>query len=194
MKYISALSLMTATAACAGFAPDPGGGFFATLSEVCEKGEAYSGRVVSTDEADAAFADETLIAHFRSCAADEIRIPFHVGENRSRTWVITPIETGLRLKHDHRHEDGSEDTITQYGGDTVGEGSETRQEFPADPYSKDLFVQEGLGISVSNVWAIEIDPDRDLFAYELSRPSRYFRVEFDLANPVAPPPSPWGAE
>ena len=192
-KYLLATALV-ATCACAHTTSSDQTVFFESLLSLCQQGEAYSGRVVSTDEAAAAFAEETLIAHFRSCAADEIRIPFHVGEDRSRTWVLTPTETGLRLKHDHRHEDGSEDTITQYGGDTGGEGSATRQEFPADQYSKDLFVQEGLNVSVSNVWAIEFDPDRDLFAYELRRPNRDFRVEFDLASPVASPPPPWGAE
>ena len=59
---------------------------------------------------------------FRSCDLAEIRIPFHVGEDRSRTWVMTPTSVGLRLKHDHRHEDGSEDEVTQYGGDTRGTG------------------------------------------------------------------------
>jgi len=170
------------------------GRFFQTLLEVCERGEAYSGQLTSTDEADADFADETLIAHFRSCSAEEIRIPFHVGADRSRTWVITPTETGLRLKHDHRHEDGTEDVITQYGGDTVIAGSATRQEFPVDDYSIDLFKREGLSASVSNVWAVEVDAARALFAYELSRENRFFRVEFDLGAPVDLPPAPWGAE
>jgi hypothetical protein len=32
----------------------------------------------------------------------------------------------------------------------------------------------------------------DRFVYELSRPDRTFRVEFDLRVPVTPPPAPWG--
>jgi hypothetical protein len=31
-----------------------------------------------------------------------------------------------------------------------------------------------------------------VFAYELRRPARFFRVEFDLTRPVAPAPAPWG--
>jgi hypothetical protein len=31
---------------------------------------------------------------------------------------------------------------------------------------------------------MEVHPDR-LFAYELRRPNRHFRVEFDLTRPVA---------
>jgi len=130
--------------------------------------------------------------HVRECSANEIRVPFHVGEDRSRTWVVTHTGSGLRLKHDHRHEDGSEDKLTQYGGDTVHQGAATRQEFPADAFSKALFVREKIPASTANVWATELQPGR-MFAYELRRPNRFFRVEFDLTRPVAPPPPPWGS-
>jgi hypothetical protein len=53
-------------------------------------------------------------------------------EDRSRTWVITRTATGLRLKHDYRHTDGTPDALTMYGGDTVGPGTAQRQSFPAD--------------------------------------------------------------
>ena len=33
-----------------------------------------------------------------------------------------------------------------------------------------------------------------LFAYELRRPNRFFRVEFDLGRPVPAPPPPWRAD
>ncbi len=143
-------------------------------------------------------AGQRLVMHVRDCSADTIRIPFHVGENRSRTWVISRTAGGLRLKHDHRHEDGSEDQLTQYGGDTVDEGVEldgggtSRQQFPADQFSKDMFVRLGSAQSVPNIWAVEIAPGR-MFVYELRRPGRSFRAEFDLSRRVAPPPPPWGA-
>lgn len=165
--------------------------FFAGLQTLC--GRSFAGRVVTTDPADANFANSPLVMQVRECKGDEIRIPFHVGENRSRTWVVTRTAGGLRLKHDHRHEDGTEDTLTQYGGDTIGEGTESRQEFPADGFSKILFTQNNIPQSVTNVWAIEVHPGRS-FAYELRRPNRHFRVEFDLAAPVDAPPPPWGAE
>ena len=165
--------------------------FFANLSALC--GQAFEGRVVTTDTADAQFAGQRLVMHVRECGADEIRVPFHVGENRSRTWVITRTSAGLRLKHDHRHEDGSEDRLTQYGGDTIGEGSAERQEFPADEFSKQLFRENNIPASVENIWAMEIHPGR-IFAYELRRPNRHFRVEFDLTRPVPAPPPPWGAD
>ena len=133
-----------------------------------------------------------MVMHVRECSGDEIRIPFHIGEDRSRTWVITRDDSGLTLKHDHRHEDGSEDVLTQYGGATADEGTATRQEFPADYFSKDLFTREGIEVSAANVWAVEVIPG-ETFAYELNRPNRHFRAEFDLSSPVDAPPPPWGA-
>ncbi len=164
--------------------------FFAAIAAQC--GKAFEGRLVSTDEADKDFAAERLVMEVRSCKEAEIRVPFHVGEDRSRTWVITRTDAGLRLKHDHRHEDGESDAVTMYGGDAAAPGTATRQEFPVDAYSIDLFTREGLTASVTNVWAIEATPT--LFAYELRRENRFFRVEFDLTAPVANPPEPWGSK
>jgi hypothetical protein len=169
---------------------EPEASFFSNLLRLC--GQAFEGRVTSPPvEADSAMASQRLVMHVRECSRDTIRIPFHVGENRSRTWVVIRTPGGLRLKHDHRHEDGSEDQLSQYGGDASGSGTQVRQEFPADLHSQELFVREGLLQSVPNVWALELEPGRR-FAYELRRPGRFFRVEFDLARPVAAPPSPWG--
>jgi hypothetical protein len=165
--------------------------FFSRLSALC--GKAFEGRIASPPvEADSSFAGKRLVMHVRECSADTIRIPFHVGDNRSRTWVVTRTGSGLRLKHDHRHEDGSEDAQTQYGGDTVDAGTAQRQQFPADQYSKDLFVRGNIPQSATNVWAMEVVPAR-LFAYELRRPGRFFRVDFDLTRPIAALPPPWGA-
>ena len=122
-----------------------------------------------------------------------LRVPFHVGEDRSRTWVITRLpEDGLRLKHDHRHEDGSEDVLTQYGGDTEGAAGPVRADFPADAESQALFEREGIPVSMANVWSITLSEDS--FIYALDRPNRHFAVEFDLTEPVETPPAPWGAE
>ena len=159
-------------------------GFFTRLSALC--GKAYEGRLVSNDAQDADMAGKRLLMHVRDCSANEIRIPFTVGEDRSRTWVVTRTATGLRLKHDHRHEDGSEDSRSQYGGDSRTPGTESRQEFPADDFSKALFQKEGIAASIDNVWALELQPPR-LFAYELRRPNRYFRVEFDLTRTAEQP-------
>lgn len=191
MRTILIAVAALALSACASAPPaSPQDTFFANLSTLC--GNAYAGRVVTTDAADASFASQPLVMHVRDCSAIEIRVPFNVGENRSRTWVITRTGEGLRLKHDHRHEDGSEDVLTQYGGDTANVGSTARQEFPADEHSKQLFRANNIPVSVDNVWAVEVHPGAT-FAYELRRPNRHFRVEFDLTRAVPAPPASWGA-
>lgn len=170
----------------------PQDAFMARLGRYC--GQAFAGRIVANEPAqpDDPFAGQALVMHVRQCSDSELKIPFHVGADRSRTWVLTRTVGGLRLKHDHRHEDGSEDAVTQYGGDTVNPGMPWRQEFPVDAYSVQMFEREGLAASVQNTWALEVTPD-GRFVYELSRPSgRLFRVEFDLSAPVPPPPPPWG--
>lgn len=165
--------------------------FFDRLSTYC--GKAFAGKLVAFNESDTKSFGGAAIMHVRSCTKNEIRVPFHVGEDRSRTWVITKTGNGLRLKHDHRHKDGSEDKLTQYGGDTVNAGTATRQEFPADAFSKAMFERDGMKVSMENTWAVEVT-DEKVFAYELRRPNRHFRVEFDLSKPVTIPPAPWGFE
>lgn len=176
--------------ACQPKTSSPQDAFFAKLSEHC--GKAYGGKLVSSDDVDADFASKKMIMHVRECSETTLRIPFHVDDDHSRTWVISKTNNGLRLKHDHRHEDGSEDVVTQYGGDTIGEGAHSRQVFPVDQYSIDMFLKEGLDVSIVNIWAVEIN--NTIFAYELSRPNRHFRVEFDVTRPVEIPPTPWGFE
>ncbi|WP_183934401.1 hypothetical protein [Sphingomicrobium lutaoense] len=181
---------MTAACATAPGGSDPQDAFFARLSALC--GQAFSGRIVSDDPADADWRGKPMVVHVRECDANRIRMPLHVGEDRSRTWIVTRTDGGLRLKHDHRHEDGSPYAVTFYGGDTRSSGTASRQEFPVDAESIAMFEEEGLSASVTNVWAMEVEGD--LLAYELRRPSgRFFRAEFDLSRPVPAPPPPWGA-
>ncbi|MBC6982067.1 hypothetical protein H8B08_09970 [Caulobacter sp. 17J80-11] len=161
----------------------PADTFFAELSALC--GKSFEGEVISTDPADADFRGKRLVMTVRDCSADEVRVPFAVGEDRSRTWIVTRTAQGLRLKHDHRHADGTPDALTMYGGDTIAPGTAGRQEFPVDAQSRALFEREGRTASLTNVWAMEIEPGR-AFVYELRRPNRLFRVKFDLSRPVTP--------
>ncbi len=168
--------------------------FMARIAMHC--GKAYEGRIIANEPKPTtpdAFEGKRLVMHVRGCDAPmgRIEIPFHVGEDRSRTWILTRTSSGLRLKHDHRHEDGSPDDMTMYGGDSRGIGGPERQEFPVDAESIAMFKRGGLNASVENTWAMEIHPRT--FVYELARPNgRLFKVEFDLTRPVSPPPTPWG--
>ena len=169
--------------------------FFVNLQALC--GQAFAGAVevdrpVMPGNGD--FAGKPLVMHVRDCDEDTVRIPFNVGGDRSRTWVVDRTDTGLRLKHDHRHPDGTSDAVTMYGGDTKRTGSPARQEFPVDAESVAMFGREGLAASVANTWAMELQPGQR-FVYELARRGgRLFRVAFDLSAPVLPPPPPWGSD
>lgn len=168
--------LILAGCATTRVATDPREAFMERLLALC--GKTLEGRIVSPPvPADADFAGKRLVMHVRDCSPTEFRIPFHVGEDHSRTWIITRTSTGLQLKHEHRREDGTEDKLSQYGGETIQAGAAHRQEFPADQFSKDLFIRENIPQSTANVWALEVEPS-GYFVYELRRPSRFFRVEF----------------
>jgi len=160
--------------------------FWENLQALC--GRAYGGRLVDVTPGDTVFTGRTLVMHVRQCRDDELRIPFHVGDDHSRTWIISRTGDGLRLKHDHRHEDGTEDEITQYGGDTRDEGTAQRQEFYADRHTIELVPE-----AATNVWTVEVVPGQT-FAYALRREGteRRVRVEFDLTQEVPTPPTPWG--
>lgn len=155
--------------------------FMANLETFC--GKSLEGRLTNADASDRDFAASRLEMGPVRCTPGEISIPFAVGDNRTRTWVITRTTDGIRLKHIHRHTDGHEDTVSRYGGDTTGPGTATRQEFPADQFSRDLFMANKLERSVTNTWAVEALPG-NLFAYELRRANRFFRVEFNDVQPT----------
>ncbi len=163
-----------------------------SLQSLCN-GEAYHGTLVSTDAVDAAFGASEIIMGPAVCVDHTVRIPLAVGDDRSRTWVISAAAVSHRLKHDHRHKDGTEDVLTQYGGDSLDRGTEMRQEYSVDADTRALFTREGIAVSTQNIWAIEIRPGTQ-FAYEMSRPERLFRIEFDITMPVPAPPLPWGVE
>lgn len=183
MNALARLFLLAATVSGAADAPDP---FWTALQALC--GKAFEGRVVEgTEPSDEAFRKERLVMHVRTCGPTEVRIPFHAGANRSRTWVISPTATGLRLKHDHRHEDGSEDRVTRYGGDTRASDAALRRDFFADAHTAAL-----IPTAAENVWTLEIEPGRTFgYALRRERQGRRFRVEFDLTREVPPPPAPW---
>lgn len=189
MKIAPVIAVFAAMAlsACAGSpsvssgADTPQDAFLARLNALC--GQSFEGRVVTTDPADDDFRNNRLVMQVRDCAPNEVGIPFAVGEDRSRRWIITRTD-GLRLKHDHRDPAGVIHGYHMYGGDTANAGSAERQEFPVDRESIDQFIKGGAQVSTTNVWAVEVHPGR-MFAYELRRPGgRFMRVEFDLTKPL----------
>lgn len=158
--------------------------FWQNLQALC--GKSFEG-TISEAPANDNFRGKKLIMHVRSCSSNKIRIPFIVGEDYSRTWVLTFENDLITLKHDHRHEDGSEDKITQYGGTSSNKGLENLQMFPADEFTCNL-----LGYACNNLWFLSLT--QEAFGYHLIRigSDRKFSVQFDLQNPIENPKAPWG--
>ncbi len=163
--------------------------FWTNLQKLC--GKAFAGVVIAAPEGDTAFANKELVMHVRSCEKNRVRIPFFVGADKSRTWVLTRQKNGrILLKHDHRHEDGKPDKVTMYGGLTTNLGVETRQMFPADEETVKV-----IAAAATNVWWIDLTAN-DYFSYNLRRmgTDRYFSIKFDLKKEVAAPSAPWGGK
>ncbi|WP_276360311.1 hypothetical protein [Daejeonella sp. H1SJ63] len=109
----------------------------------------------------------------------ELRLPFNAGENKTRTWILKKSRHGIQLKHDHRHADGSQDSITNYGGDSdISLGTTLSQYFPADAFTAKL-----LPSASTNRWIMEFSADKKRFYYILERnKSLRFKAEFYLEN------------
>ncbi len=166
--------------------PMPNDTFWRNLEELC--GNAFEGKVEYAPEGDTVFSDQIIRMHVRKCHENKITIHLHVGDDRSRTWVITRSDGRLLLKHVHRHKDGSEDGLSQYGGWTSNCGMTTIQVFPADQFTVNI-----LPAASANVWWIELLPAQSL-SYNLRRlnTDRYFSLKFDLSNTIVTPPNAWG--
>lgn len=160
--------------------------FWNELQKLC--GKAYAGTVVAAPADDTTFKDKALVMHVRACQKNRIRIPFNVGNDRSRTWILTRKGNRIELRHDHRHEDGEPDAVTMYGGWTNNSGLPTRQVFPADDKTVKV-----IAAAAPNVWWIELVAG-GYFSYNLRRmgSERYFSIKFDLKKPIIAPLAPWG--
>jgi hypothetical protein len=167
----------------------PQDAFWERLQQHC--GNAYEGELVTAPDGDEMLVgDERLVAHFRECSESEIRVPFHIekadGWDRSRTWVYTRDGEGLELRHDHRHEDGTPEDDTWYGGRTQREGTPDQQEF--------VFTERTAPDGSLLGWRIQIHP-QDRYVYGTFSVDDYtWRVDFDLSRTVDLPPAPWGHE
>lgn len=162
--------------------------FWSQLQSHC--GKSYQGEIIAGAVEGDGFTGEKLIMHVRLCKENEIRIPFFVGEDKSRTWVLRLNEDKiLSLKHDHRNPDGSEEELTQYGGISTNVGLEHLQMFPADAHTAYI-----LPPAATNLWWFTIDATS--FTYNLRRigSERFFSVRFDLTKTVETPSAPWGTK
>jgi hypothetical protein len=184
-KLVASLALAFAAPA---LAESPQDAWWQTLQSLC--GKAFTGELRYAPPGDTTFEGKALVMHVRSCEPERIRIPFVVGDNRSRTWVLTRHDGRITLKHDHRHDDGSAEEITMYGGTTPNHGSALAQIFPADDETVAV-----LPNGYPNVWMMAVDQGVS-FTYFVQRlnTERAFHVVFDLSREVEAPEAPWGWE
>lgn len=152
-------------------------------------GQSYEGVITEGGKEGDGFVGEKLLMQVLSCEKDQIKIPFYVGEDKSRTWVLTFQNGQVQLKHDHRNADGSDEEITMYGGTSNNEGHADLQFFPADSQTCEM-----IDYACNNVWWMTIDDTS--FSYNLMRvgTDRKFTVVFDLTTPVTSDFRPWGWE
>ncbi|RED47326.1 hypothetical protein DFQ10_1011116 [Winogradskyella eximia] len=162
--------------------------FWEQLEAHC--GHAYEGEIIEGGKVGDGFTGKKLVMHVRSCDTNDIRIPFFVGEDKSRTWVLHMNDDKIiSLKHDHRHEDGSEEKLTQYGGTSANQGLANLQMFPADAHTSEI-----LPAASTNIWWFTIDETS--LTYNLRRlgTDRLFSVRFNLTKIIETPGDPWGTE
>lgn len=177
-KYLTVVIpfLVLALSACS-FMKSDHEKFLDHLNSLCDN--SFAGEVVHPSEAPRGFTDP-LVAHFNDCGKDYINIPFHVGENTSRTWMLTLSDEGLLFKHDHRNPDGTPERMTMYGGWANDNGSEFLQRFPADEES--IALRENIR---SHIWQIKLSEDLSTFSYSLYLyDDLYFQADFDLTDPI----------
>ena len=161
--------------------------FFDSLRGFC--GQAFEGKITVDTPNLGTFNNQRLLMHVAKCTDKVIEIPFFVGQDASRTWIIRHHGNHLSLHHRHNHQDGSADTLTLYGGHAVSAGWTQVQSFPADTATQQLFVEQGIPQSVDNVWQLMLYPQT--FTYRLVRPAREVRVDFDLTKPLQTDLTPW---
>lgn len=153
--------LLPAGSALAAVPPAPAQQFFDGLRALC--GARFEGAMSFPADSDD-FAGKLLVATFESCTEDELRVPFLVGEDSSRTWIFRRVDGGLLLKHDHRHADGTPDEVTMYGGMAAPGGSASSQSFHADADTARMIPD-----AATNVWTLSLDASAETLTYHLER-------------------------
>lgn len=160
--------------------------FWNTLGQHC--GKAFAGKMM-TEPVPKDFKDQELKMHVIACSENQIKIPFVVGDNRSRTWVFTLQNDRIQLKHDHRHEDGTSDRVTMYGGTTTNTGFKSLQYFPADQETNDL-----IPYAAGNIWWVTVTDSTFIYNLRRVNSNTPITVEFDLTKEIEAPEAPWGWE
>ncbi|MDX9847044.1 MAG: hypothetical protein RBT74_08690 [Tenuifilaceae bacterium] len=152
--------------------------FLKNLASLC--GKSFQGRETFTKEGRNSWAHMKFVMHVTVCDEDKVYIPFHLDEDRSRTWMFIMEKEGLRFRHDHRHEDGTPEDQTLYGGYADSTGTAFKQSFPWDEYT-----QKTLADGVERKWNVVLAEDLSTMKYQLEYGGELvFEAEFDLTQPI----------
>jgi hypothetical protein len=154
--------------------------FLANYDDYC--GFAYRGESTLVELGDDhPLEGADLLMVLGRCDSNEVRIPFHVDDDRSRTWIVRRVGDGrLHLSHDHRYPDGTEHYANMYGGYSDGEGDSTTVFFPADERT----ISERPAREI-NRWSKSFDHSQQSYFYRLYlRDTLRYEARFDLSNPL----------
>ncbi len=165
--------------------------FFNQIKALC--GKAFSGGIVQDTSNSMAYRGKKFILHIRDCSDTQIKMPLHIDDNSSRILILTKRDTksgvSIKLQHDHRHQDGTSDDLTLYGGSTTDSGTVHIQDFPESAESIELTKAHAPTRTWPSVWSIHLSSDD--IVYQVVRPGRTIQTKFKLSNTVANPPKAW---
>ncbi|MEA5444344.1 hypothetical protein VCB98_00745 [Gammaproteobacteria bacterium AB-CW1] len=168
-------------------ATGPGSGFWQALAPHC--GQAFRGELVASRPGDDGFRERDVVVELRHCEDSRMLMPLHVGDDRSRTWVLERHPWGVTLKHQHRDQDGSVQDTHYYGGLARPPADGNQLKFPVD--DETLAMLPG---SVGGVWTMEVEDGRLYYQVRRKGSDEVFRLAFDLSEAIDNPPEPWGWE
>ena len=158
--------------------PDDQRAFLNNLASLC--GQSFRGGQVYMQPGRDSWADHDMVMHVTVCEDTHVHIPFHLDEDRSRTWMFLEENGQLRFRHDHRYEDGTPEEQTLYGGYSDGSGTAFLQRFPADDYTVELLTD-----TLGREWNVVLDETLTTFSYRLLYHGEIvFQADFDLTNPM----------
>jgi len=162
LSVLAMTLVLSAPGRCQGTCDPASDAFFRRLLAL--NGRVLKGATVHPTDPQHEMVGKPLVLRVQVVSADEVRVPFAVGEDASRTWVLKRTPEDLLFKHDHRLPDGSPDPVTNYGGLAVPGLMSGVQLFPADGQTVQMLPEAS-----SNVWCLQLSPDGRTLVYSLER-------------------------
>jgi hypothetical protein len=163
--------------------PDPAAAqraFFENMRAFC--GQTFGGRTILAPAEDRTFEPARLYMVVAECGENEIRVPFIVGDDASRTWIFQLRDGRLTFFHRHVRPDGTEHEVSGFGGHASDDGKASFQSFP------DFWATDDTAEAERRVWRLRIDEPNDLFVYYLDRGGQpAYRLVFWLGPPSPAP-------